>query len=208
MIKAVIFDIDGVLLDSFEANFKFHQDLMIKNDYRPPTREEFHGMFHMSMTEVIKFNTKSTSEDEIKRIWEMGRKREVGYPVELLAMPEKAEKVVEKLSKSYILGIVTSRVRETLYESPRLAELQKHFKIEVSFQDTKNHKPHPEPLLLAAEKLGVVPMECVYIGDAENDIKAARAAGMKSILYGKDNLYQADAFISSFHQLAKIIASL
>jgi phosphoglycolate phosphatase-like HAD superfamily hydrolase len=40
MIKAVLFDIDGVLLDSFETNLKFFQDLLTKAGHRPPTREE------------------------------------------------------------------------------------------------------------------------------------------------------------------------
>lgn len=208
MIKAIIFDIDGVLLDSFEANLKFFQDLMIKAGYQPPTREEFPEIFHLSMLDAIKALTKSTSEEEIKRIWEMGRSREVGYDVELLAMPESAEEIIEALSKNYLLGIVTSRIKESIYESPRLAKLEKYFKVAVSYQDTTNHKPHPEPLLFAAQKLGVKPEECVYIGDVENDVKAARAAGMKVIIYSKNKFDQADAYTSSFIKLPELISSL
>lgn len=208
MIKAVIFDIDGVLLDSFEANLKFFQDLMTKTGYRQPTREEFPAIFHLSMLDCIKVLTKSTSEEEIKRIWEIGRSREVGYDVELLAMPKNAEKIIEALAENYLLGIVTSRIKENVYESPRLAKLKKHFKVAVSYQDTTNHKPHPEPLLLAAEKLRVKPEECVYIGDVTNDIKATRAAGMKVIIYSKSQFEQADACTSLFDKLPGLIATL
>ena len=71
MIKAVIFDIDGVLLDSFEANLKFFQDLMIKFGYRPPTREEFPPIFHLNMWDAIEALTKSDSEVEIRKIWDI-----------------------------------------------------------------------------------------------------------------------------------------
>lgn len=208
MIKAIIFDIDGVLLDSFEANLKFFQDLMIKTGYRPPTREEFITIFHLSMMDAIKELTKSDSGEEIKRIWEIGRSREVEYDVDLLKVPEGIGEVLEKLSKNYLLGIVTSRIKESVYESPKLAKLEKYFKGEVSYQDTKNHKPHPEPLLFAAEKLKVKPKECVYIGDVENDIKAARAAGMRIIIYSKNNFPQADACTNLFINLPKLISFL
>src|SRR3989304_7052157 len=110
MIKAVIFDIDGVLLDSFEANLKFFQDLMIKFGYPPPTKEEFPPIFHLNMWNAIRVLTKSDSEEEIKKIWEAGGSREIKYPTELLFMPESAEEEVKGLSKNYALAIVTNRI--------------------------------------------------------------------------------------------------
>lgn len=208
MIKAIFFDIDGVLLDSLEANLKFFQDLMVKTNYRPPTREEFSSIFHLSMMDAIKALTKSNSEEEIKRIWEIGRGREVGYDLDLLKTPEGAEEVLETLNERYRLGIITSRIKESVYESPKLAKFEKYFKVAVSYQDTTNHKPHPEPLLFASQKLNVKPEECIYIGDAENDAEAARAAGMKVIIYSKDNFSQADAHTDSFIDLPKLILAL
>jgi HAD superfamily hydrolase (TIGR01509 family) len=208
MLKAIIFDIDGVLLDSFEANLKFYQDLMIKAGYRPPTREEFPAIFHFSMMDAIKSLTKSDSEEEIKRIWELGRSREVGYGLDLLTTPEGIEEVLEQLNKDYKLGIVTSRVRESVYEFPKLAKLEKYFKVAVSYQDTTKHKPDPEPLLLAAHKLGVKPEECVYIGDVENDITAARSAGMKVVIYSQNQFNKADASTPLFTELPQMISYL
>ena len=208
MIKAIIFDIDGVLLDSFEANLDFFQKLMIKVGYRPPTREEYLAYFHLTMIDTIKKMTKSDSEKEIERIWAMGRNREVSYDADLLVMPDGVKEVLDELSKKYLLGIATSRVKESVYESPKLAKLEKYFQITVSYQDTVEHKPDPEPLLLAANKLGVVPDECIYVGDVENDMKAARAAGMKVIIYSKNNFVEADAWTPLFSQLPELISSL
>jgi beta-phosphoglucomutase-like phosphatase (HAD superfamily) len=155
MIKAVIFDIDGVLLDSFEANLKFFQNLMTVAGYRPPTREEFPALFHLSLMDVVKKLTGSKSEEEIMRVFNLGESREVDYPIELLNMPDGADEVIKTLSKKYLLGIVTSRIKNSVYEAPKLAALKKYFKVAVSYEDTKNHKPHPDPLLLATNKLGV-----------------------------------------------------
>lgn len=208
MIKAVIFDVDGVLLDSFGANLKFFQDLMVKTGYTPPTREEFPQFFHLSMMDAVKALTKSKSEEEIKKVWEIGHSRQVPYDVNLLSMPVGLGKTIESLSNKYRLGIVTSRIKESVYESPRLAALKSFFKVVVSYQDTENHKPHPDPLFLAAKKLNVKPEECVYIGDVENDIKAAHSAGMKVIIYSKNHLHEADACTDKFIALPQLVLNL
>ena len=207
MIKAVIFDVDGVLIDSFEANLKFYQSLMTKTGYKPPTREEFPTVFHLSLYDSIRALTKSNSE-EVERIWKIAKDRGVEYPTNLLSMPNGSKEVIDALSKKYLLGIVTSRIRESVFESPELKTLEKYFKVVVSYQDTENHKPHPDPLLLAIKSFGVKPEQSVYIGDAENDIKAGKSAGMKVILYSKSELAGSDAVTSSFKSLPEIIASM
>ena len=78
----------------------------------------------------------------------------------------------------------------------------------VAYEDTENHKPHPEPLLLAAKSLNVSPEECVYIGDVENDLIAGRAAGMKVIIYAKEAILGADAQTASFKELPQLIQKL
>ena len=208
MIKAVIFDVDGVLLDSFEANYKFHSDLMAKFGYNPATKEQYRSLFHNSMKDNIKVMTKSTDEEEIERIWEAGKNQEVSYHDELLTIPKYLKETLELLAKNYVLGIVTSRVRESVFSSTILSSLRKYFKAVIAYQDTENHKPHPGPLLLAAQKLGFMPEECVYIGDVENDMIAARAAGMKVIIYSKNMLADADASTTIFDRLPEIISKL
>lgn len=205
MIKAIIFDIDGVLLDSFEANLRFFQNLMTASGYRAPTREEFPTLFHLSLMDVIKKFTGSQSEEEIMRVFKLGESREVEYPLELLNMPDRAEETIKALSKDYSLGIVTSRIKNSVYEAPKLAVLKDHFKVAVSYEDTENHKPHPDPLLLAAEKLNIAPNECVYIGDVKNDIQAARGAGMKVVIFSKEDVEGADAKTSHFEEIPTLL---
>src|SRR5437016_457639 len=98
MVKAVIFDIDGVLIDSFEANFKFFCDLMQYFGYNPPTREEFPSLFHRPMKDIIRALSKSTDEKEIEKIWAAGKDQEVRYPVELVVQPEFSKEIIKSLS--------------------------------------------------------------------------------------------------------------
>ena len=78
----------------------------------------------------------------------------------------------------------------------------------VAFEDTAQHKPHPEPLLTAVKRLGISPQEAVYIGDAPTDAQAAKAAGMPVIIYAGKNIKNADADIDSFEQIPERISHL
>ena len=206
MIKAILFDVDGVLIDSFEANLKFFQNLMLRSGYEPPTRESFREIFPLHLRAAIQALTNTASEEELERVLKIARSRETGYDVHLLTVPTGAKKTLTELASSFKLGIVTSR--ENAYESPHLANLSEYFNVTVSFSDTINHKPHPEPLLFAAKKLGVEPDECIYIGDANSDLQAGKAAGMKVIMYVAEKREEADANAASFDKLPALIAAL
>lgn len=208
MIKAVIFDVDGVLVDSFEANFKFFTDLMNKFDHNFMEKEEFPKFFHVPMKELIRKTVRIENEEEIEKIWKSGKDREVPYPHELLDTPKHLKETIKNLSKDYKLGIVTSRIGQNVFDMPQISDLEEWFQVIIGYNDTKNHKPHPEPLLLAAQKLGVLPAECVYVGDVESDIIAAKAAGMKSVIYSKDKVPGADRNTSTFEELPVIIKSI
>jgi len=208
MIKAILFDVDGVLLNSYEANLKFFQDLMLHAGYPPPTREHYQTMFHMPMRDVVEALTQSESVDEIAKICAMGRGKDVIYDIGLLSMPTHAEIIIPSLRAHYRLGIVTGRIRTSVYEFPPLAKMKDHFSVVISYEDTTNHKPHPEPLLCAADSLEINPSECLYIGDTEIDIAAAKAASMKNILFSSNESDTADAQTTSFSELPEIIAKL
>jgi pyrophosphatase PpaX len=208
MIKAVIFDVDGVLIDSLEANFNFFRDLMNKFGHGFMERKEYIPLFHLPMKDIIRLSTKLTNEEEIEKIWKSGKDREVPYPDELLSVPDNLTETIELLSKNYTLGIVTSRSRSGIYSVPQLEGLKEYFKTDVSYEDTDNHKPHPDPLILASRKLGIMPEECVYVGDSETDITAAKAAGMRAIAYSNKVFKHADYNISEFSKLIEAVSNL
>ncbi len=79
------------------------------------------------------------------------------------------------------LGIVTAKRRSTVELAFRTLPLEHLFEVIVGGDETARHKPDPEPLLLAAERLGVAPNECAYVGDSPFDIRAAKTAGMFAV---------------------------
>lgn len=84
--------------------------------------------------------------------------------------------------KGYRLAIVTSRTRESAERYMNMLGIASYFDDMVSCEDTKIHKPNPEPILLCMQKLGVSQEECIMIGDSPFDIKCANNAGVLSVL--------------------------
>jgi pyrophosphatase PpaX len=79
------------------------------------------------------------------------------------------------------LGLVTAKRRATVELAFNVLPLRELFETVVGGDETKAHKPDPEPLLLAAERLNVDPKTCAYVGDSPFDIRAAKAAEMYAI---------------------------
>jgi pyrophosphatase PpaX len=79
------------------------------------------------------------------------------------------------------LGIVTAKRRATVELAFNVLPIEHLFEAVVGGDETVRHKPDPEPLQLAAERLNVFPHDCVYVGDSPFDIRAAKAAGMFAV---------------------------
>lgn len=79
------------------------------------------------------------------------------------------------------VGIATSRRRGSAQRLKELLGLDERLPLLVGLEDTVAHKPAAGPLLLAAQRLGSEPGDCVYVGDALVDLRAARAAGMLGV---------------------------
>ena len=79
------------------------------------------------------------------------------------------------------LGVVTAKRRATVELAFASVPLGHLFETIVGGDETDRHKPHPEPLLLAAERMKVEPRLCAYVGDSPFDVRAAKAAGMHAV---------------------------
>jgi len=206
-IKAVIFDIDGVLVDSFDANLKFIQDIFKKKGRKPITRSQYEKRgFNLPLKDVIRVFGQCKNEKEVEETFLLVNK--VKYPNYLYKFPKNLQGIIKKISKSYKLAIVTSRVKRGVDEVLQSSKTKKYFPIMVYYGQYKNPKPSPEPLLLAAKRLKIKPQEAVYIGDSFTDIQAAKAAGMKMILFSKNKMKGADLTTNRFADLPKLIATL
>jgi pyrophosphatase PpaX len=79
-----------------------------------------------------------------------------------------------------LLGVVTAKRLQTAMEGLNLFDLAPYFDTVVTLEDTDRHKPSPDPLLVAAQRLNIRPEEAIYVGDARVDIEAGHAAGMRT----------------------------
>ena len=92
-----------------------------------------------------------------------------------------SEVLTELRHRGYKIAVVTSKGRELALRGLKLFSLDQLFDSAVFLEDTNFHKPRPEPILAALEKLNVSPSAAVYVGDSPHDIVAGRAAGVRSL---------------------------
>jgi len=111
------------------------------------------------------------------------------------------------------LGIVTAKRRQTVELAFARIPIEHLFETVVGGDETKKHKPDPEPLLLALERLGAAPDDAVYVGDAPFDVKAAKAAGLYSVgvswggIHGRERLEaeEPDALVDTTEELLGVL---
>ena len=207
VIKAVIFDIDGVLVDSFEANLKFIQDLFKKAGLNTIKRAQYKkDGFNRSLKDVIRIYGQCKNEKEVEDVMQLANKVK-RYP-NLQKFPPHLRETLKQISKSYALGIATSRIKIGVDNVLHSSKIEKYFSVVVHYGQYKNPKPDPESLLLALKLLRTKPYEAVYIGDSFTDIQAAKAARMKMILFSKRKMNGADLTTAKFAELPKMISKL
>ncbi|WP_419211321.1 HAD family hydrolase [Maribacter sp. X9] len=113
--------------------------------------------------------------------------------------------LIERLYQKYPLAITTSSTFEEVKTVLNELYLENRFKTVVSANDVQRGKPDPEPYVLTAEKLGVLPENCLVIEDSENGIRSAIAAGMKCIAItnteNRDKLTLAHYIIEDYSEI-------
>jgi pyrophosphatase PpaX len=116
--------------------------------------------------------------DELVRVY-----REHNEPLhdELEACAGMEDVILRLHEEGRRLGVVTAKRRATVELAFARVPLAHLFETVVGGDETEKHKPDPEPLLLAAERLGVDPTTAAYVGDSPFDIRAAKAAGMYAV---------------------------
>ncbi|MFC2154672.1 HAD family hydrolase [Candidatus Altiarchaeota archaeon] len=176
-IKAVLFDWDGTLYDILDFLVKTYQEVMQEVGVPVWSKEDFNKRFHSDWRSMLPEMGLEDHEGHLIQRWDERQEKEK----QKLKLYSGVVSVIEKLENDFILGIVTSAPRKKVIDELERNNIRESFKAIVAYEDCENHKPEPEPLLLAAEKLGIPPKECVYVGDMSDDIQAAKKAGMASI---------------------------
>ena len=207
--QAVIFDMDGVLVDS--EPFHVQNEKLMFHKLGLDISDEEHARYMGTATDVmweqiirernlsldVAETTMQTIQQEIPYFQSFDKIDPMPGLVNLL----------EKLQKSGIpMAVASSSDKAIIDIILEKSGLRKYFQHAVSSSEVGKSKPEPDVFLHAAKLLGVAPENCIVFEDSRNGIKAAKAAGMVCIAYsggnsGHQNQSQADRRISDFNEL-------
>lgn len=200
MLKAVIFDMDGVLIDSepvhLEANRRLMEKLSLKfdrdyymqfigstTDYMWDKMKKDYGIT-LAPSELMKM-----SDEFVKEI-----NGAEGYPV-----MEGASELIRRLHRTGLkLAVASSSGMERIKDSLNKLQVTEEFDCVVSGLELRKPKPEPDIFLAAAEKLGVLPEECIVIEDSVNGMKAAKNANMICVMYENKSLGKQDGTYADY----------
>jgi HAD superfamily hydrolase (TIGR01549 family) len=203
MIKAVLFDVDGVLVDSLEGNAKYFSHVLQRFGGSPLSGKDYKSYYHLPARKVFSHFFPEKTESEIADMMSYGASVVERFFRFMRLNPHAAE-TLEGLGKRYRLGVVTSRRAMGILD---YLKVRRHFEVVVGYHDTGSHKPHPEPLLLAVGRMSLKPEEAVYVGDSESDAQAARAAGVRIVSYRNPGM-GADADVEDLAELPAVLEKL
>ncbi|MCK4482190.1 HAD-IA family hydrolase [Candidatus Bathyarchaeota archaeon] len=174
MIKAVVFDVDGVLIDSNEIIVKAYRKTAEKLGLRIPSPREVIDLMGRPLVEIVRTLWMNTNVElyikEFRRLF-LG---------EGLVIPEiwgAVDAVRDIRESGYRVGAISGKIMFFIEKHLKEAGFDiSWFEAIVSFETTKKHKPDAEPLLHAMNKLDAKPEETVYVGDAMSDYECAKNA--------------------------------
>ena len=176
-IKGIVFDMDGVLIDSEPVHIEAWNDVFAEFNLYFET-EWFHqwiGVADRNFTsKIIEQYQLPTQSDTLLQ----AKRRVFEDKIAQGVLPHKGVKEAIPLLHRYDLAVATSSNRSGAMLSLKGAGLFDFFKDVITADDVLNHKPHPDCYLKAAQSLGFMPSECIGIEDSASGIKAAKAAGL------------------------------
>jgi pyrophosphatase PpaX len=177
--QTVLFDLDGTLIDSgaiILASMRHAAETVLER--RIPDEELMAAVGGPGLVAQMRALDPERV-DELVRVY-----REHNEP--LHAELQACEGILDVLPllrrRGVRLGIVTAKRLATVRLAFEvISDLEPYFDVVVGSDETERHKPHPEPILLALERLGAVPGDAAYVGDSPFDVQAAKAAGVHAV---------------------------
>jgi N-acetyl-D-muramate 6-phosphate phosphatase len=182
-LRAVLFDLDGTLLDTAPDMVGALNALRGENSLAPLPYQTVRGAVSHGAGRVVKIGFPEADAETALKLQQRFLAIYRGALSRETRLFPGMEEVLDTLDGWHIKsGIVTNKA--AWLTEPLLAELglRARFACVVSGDTLAERKPHPLPLLHAAELAGAAPMECIYVGDAERDVQAAHAAAMPALV--------------------------
>lgn len=182
-IDAVLFDLDGTLLDTAPDMAAALNSLRVEENEPPIPFADIRGHVSHGGAALVRLGFPEARDDEFERLrMRLLKLYRQDMPRETRLF-EGLESVLDELERTHVpWGVVTNK--PGWLTEPLLAalDLASRAGCVVSGDTLSERKPHPLPLLHAARLMGLEPLRCLYVGDAERDMRAARAAGMRTLI--------------------------
>jgi phosphoglycolate phosphatase len=194
-ISAMIFDCDGVMFDSRQANIHFYNHLLFHFGLPPMTEDKIDYVHMHTADESVRHIFEETPYEEQAQAY----RREIDYTpfIQDMIMEPGLKEVLEFLKPRIGLGVATNR-SNTIKDVLEWNGLAGYFEIVVSSLDVKNPKPHPECLWKILDYFSIGPHQALYIGDSSVDRETAIAAAVPFVAYKNRSL------VSDFHAEAMV----
>jgi len=205
MLKAVIFDLDGVIIDSEPIHLMLERELFDQMGLPVSQAEHLSYMGTTSGALWADLRDKYGLEQTAEELSELTRRRYLDYlsrQESIRPIPGAAELVRELSGRGVRLAVASSAQRRAIEITLLGVELKEYFPVIVSGDEVPRSKPFPDIFLAAAERLRVPAAESLVIEDSRNGVAAAKAAGMACLGFqsgnsGYQDLSRADAVTDS-----------
>lgn len=201
-IKAVIFDCDGVLFDTADANRRYYNEVLEKFGKPSLTDDQFQKVHMYTVKQALEFLfPESESLEEVYRCMKaIGYQKFIAY----MRMAPGLRKLLSALrTKGYITGVATNRT-DTMEQVLRDNHLAAAFDIVVTAADVENPKPAPDQLEMIAERFGIKPAQIIFVGDSSVDMLAAESAGAVFAAFSSPEL-KADHHVEKMDEIGQIL---
>jgi beta-phosphoglucomutase len=208
LLKAVLFDYDGVLVDSMSYHMQAWQTVFRDVNLEIKSEEVYltEGSRSIELARKIfsEHHLPITEEELIKFV---DKKQQVYQQITKAKLTDGAEALIRKFKEDGLqVGLVTGSTRFNV-NATLPPHILSQFDIIITGDETQNGKPHPEGYINAARALGVKPAACLVIENAPFGIQAAKNAGMKvaalTVTLDRGQLEGADYYAASLHDLEK-----
>jgi HAD superfamily hydrolase (TIGR01509 family) len=181
--SAVIFDCDGVLFDSFDANVAFYDAIRGELGLGPMDAEWRERAHYLAASAVLD-EMFAADAALLARARAVTASIDYGPFYPLMTPAAELHQVLDALKPRHRLAMATNRSR-TAAEVVRRFGLDRWIEVAASMLDVERPKPHPDVIEHVLERLGVRPERAVYVGDAVTDMEAAEAAGVGFVAVGE-----------------------
>tara|TARA_Y100000310_G_C20704099_1_gene833169 strand:+ start:23635 stop:24246 length:612 start_codon:yes stop_codon:yes gene_type:complete len=173
-IKAVLFDLDGVLVDSYRAWFNIFNDTLEHFGKSRLTLDQFSKSWGNPIEKDIDTHFPGKTPQDLIKIYHKSFKKNKDN---IKLLPDSSETLVSLHKQKLKIALITNSTKLIATKSLEKFNIKKYFNSILSMEDVENRKPAPDMVLKACTNLQVLPKNSILVGDTHNDMDAGKNAG-------------------------------